>query len=317
MERATQGPSLPHIILGTWAIGGWMWGGTDEKHSIEAIRTSIECGIRAIDTAPAYGNGLSEQIVGKAIQSYNRDHLLIATKCGLTWSHNDPSVRKNLKAQSILNECDQSLKRLKVDYIDLYQIHWNDPHTPIEESWGALVKLLEVGKVKAIGVCNFSAAELAIAHSLFPIHTLQSPYSLMRRGIETDILPFCQNNQIALLAYSPLERGLLTGKVGLKTHFPTADHREQSPTFSMHNRKLAQEALNKLKPIAEKHQATLAQLILHCTYHMPGITAVLVGARNATQASENAKALSLRLTEDERFAIVSAFASEEMQLLDQ
>jgi aryl-alcohol dehydrogenase-like predicted oxidoreductase len=311
-----QGSSLPHIILGTWAIGGWMWGGTDEKESIEAIRTSIECGIRAIDTAPAYGNGLSEQIVGKAIQGYDRDHLLIATKCGLIWNHKDPYIRKNLKAASILNECDQSLKRLKVDYIDLYQIHWNDPHTPIEESWGAMVKLLEVGKVRAIGVCNFSAAELATAHALFPIHTLQSPYSLMRRGIEVDILPFCQNNQIALLAYSPLERGLLTGKIGLKTRFSAADHREQSPTFSMHNRKLALEALNKLKAIVEKHKATPAQLILQCTYRMPGITAVLVGARTGAQAAENIGALSLRLTEGERLAIVNAFASEDMQLSD-
>ncbi len=316
MERAMHDPSLPHMILGTWAIGGWMWGGTDEKHSIEAIRTSIECGIRAIDTAPAYGNGLSEQIVGKAIQGYARDQLLIATKCGLIWNPHDPSIRKNLKPQSILNECDQSLKRLKIDHIDLYQIHWNDPHTPIEESWGAMVKLLEVGKVKAIGVCNFSAAELAIAHSLFPIHTLQSPYSLMRRSIETDILPFCQNNQIALLAYSPLERGLLTGKIDLKTHFPVADHREQSATFSLPNRKLALKALSRLKPIAEKHRATLAQLILHCTYHMPGITAVLVGARTAAQAKENAGALSLRLTGAERFAIVDAFAAEDMQLSD-
>lgn len=319
MERPalqTSSIELPRIILGTWAIGGTMWGGTDEKTSIETIRTSIEKGIRAIDTAPLYGNGLCEKIVGKAIRGY-REQLIIATKCGLTWDPKEARTthyRHNLKAQSILNECEESLKRLNIDYIDLYQIHWNDPHTPIEESWGAMVKLLEMGKVRAIGVCNFSIAQLMSAHALYPIHSLQAPYSLMRRAIESDILPFCQNNQIALLAYSPLERGLLTGKVDLKRHFPALDHRQESPTFSLHNRKIALEALNRIAPLAKKCHATLSQLILHCTYQMPGITAVLAGARNVSQAAENAAALALHLTEEERFAIIEAFASQETQL---
>ena len=145
---------------------------------------------------------------------------------------------------------------------------------------------------------------------------MQAPYSLMRRGIEAHILPFCQNNHIDVLAYSPLERGLLTGKVGLDTHFPSTDHREHNPTFSRHNRKIVIDILNKIRPIATKHQATLAQIVLNCTYHMPGIAAVLVGARNGAQAKENAGTLAIHLTEAERFAIVDAFASEEIQLTD-
>lgn len=307
---------LPPLILGTWAMGGTIWGETVEKKSIEAIRTSIEKGIYAIDTAPSYGKGFCEKIVGKAIRGY-RDQLTIATKCGLVWDPQHASsnhYRRNLKAQSILNECEQSLKRLKLDYIDLYQIHCNDPLTPIEESWGAMVKLLEVGKVRAIGVCNFSLTELACAHALYPIYSLQAPYSLMRRGIESDILPFCQNNRIALLAYSPLERGLLTGKVGLKRRFPVWDHREQSPTFSMHNRTIASQALKRIAPLAKSFAATLPQLILHCTHQMPGIAAVVAGARSPAQAAENAGALVLHLTEEERFAIIETFASDEIQL---
>jgi methylglyoxal reductase len=306
---------LPPIILGTFVFGGLLRGGAEEKKLIKAVRTSIEKGICAIDTAPAYGKGLCEELVGKAIRGY-REQLTIATKCGLVWDSKEAysnHFRRNLKAKNIVKECEESLKRLNIDYIDLYQIEWNDPHTPLEESWGAMVRLLEVGKVRAIGVCNFSITELASAHALYPIHSLQAPYSLMRRGIESDILPFCQNNRIALLAYSPLEQGLLTGKVDLKRHFSALDHREQSPTFSMHNRKIALEALNKIAPLTKRYKATLTQLILHCTYQMPGITAVLAGARSAAQAAENAGALSLHLTEEERFAIIEAFASEEIQ----
>jgi aryl-alcohol dehydrogenase-like predicted oxidoreductase len=251
--------------------------------------------------------------------------VVLATKCGMRWDSDkgtDPwpsqdfkgnpvIIRKYLKPSSIAYECEQSLKRLNVDAIDLYQIHWPDSGTPIEESWGAMIRLLEEGKVRAIGVSNYNLQQLSAAHAIYPVHSIQSPYSLMRRGIEEDILPFCQNNNIAILGYSSLERGLLTGKITLHHQFAKGDHRSENPTFSVANRELAAKALDSIHPIAERHGATLSQIILNCTYHMPGITAVLAGARNAAQAVENAKAAALKLSQNERMHIVAAFAAIE------
>jgi aryl-alcohol dehydrogenase-like predicted oxidoreductase len=303
----TSSIKITPIVLGTWAIGGWMWGGTDEKDAIAAIQTSIDQGVTTIDTAAVYGMGLSETIVGKAIQG-RRDEVVIATKCGLRWSDSDDTLRRTSKPDSIAFECEQSLKRLGIDTIDLYQIHWPDTSTPIEDAWGAMVHLLEQGKVRAIGVSNFDAHQLSKAHAIYPVHSIQSPYSLMRRGHEEDIVPFCQNNNIAILAYSPLERGLLTGKIDAHYRFAKGDHRSENPTFSPANRARALAILENIRPIADRHHATLAQIILHCTYHMPGITAALAGARNAAQALENARAAALHLTQDERLSIVAAFA---------
>src|SRR5579862_5229090 len=226
MHKRSLGSSslkVTPLILGTWAIGGWLWGGTNEKDAIAAIHTSMEHGITTIDTAAVYRMGVSEELVGKAIKGY-RDKVVLATKCGMRWDTDKGSdpwqsrdnqgnpliIRKNLKPDSILYECEQSLKRLNVDVIDLYQIHWPDSGTPMEESWGAMVKLLEQGKVRSIGVCNYNLQQLSETHAIYPVHSIQLPYSLMRRDIEEDILPFCQNSNIAILAYSPLERGLLT-----------------------------------------------------------------------------------------------------------
>lgn len=330
MHRRPLGTStlkVSPIILGTWAIGGWMWGGTDEKKAIEAIVTSIEHGITTIDTAAVYGMGMSETLVGKAIKG-RRDKVTIATKCGMRWDSDEGSmpfetqdneghpmtVRRNSKPESIFWECDQSLKRLGTDVIDLYQIHWPDATTPIEDSWGAMVRLLEQGKVRAIGVSNYNIHQLEKAHAIYPVHSLQSPYSLMRRGIEDTLLPFCQNNNIALLAYSPLERGLLSGKIKDKRHFSKGDNRAEHPTFSHENRQKVLLALDTLRPIAKRHHATFAQLILNCTAHMPGITAALAGARNEAQALENAASLAFQLTSEEKMHIVSVFCEEDMQL---
>lgn len=307
------------IILGTWAIGGWLWGKAEEKDSIAAIQKSIEHGVNTLDTAAIYGLGLSEEVVGKAIKKC-RDKVVIATKCGMRWdteegtdpwSQNDMQgnpivIRKNLKPQSIFNECERSLKRLGVDTIDLYQIHWPDSSTPIEDSWQAMVKLKEQGKVRAIGVSNYNLEQLQEAHAIHPVDSIQPPYSLIRRGIEKDILPFCKGNQISVLVYSPLERGLLSGKVTLERKFPKGDHRNAHPLYTLENRKRILDALEKIKPIAEKYHATLPQILINCTIHMPGITAAIVGARNASQALENAEAAKLQLTADERRFIVSA-----------
>ncbi|HEY2810456.1 MAG TPA: aldo/keto reductase [Rhabdochlamydiaceae bacterium] len=322
MHKRSLGNSelkIPPIVLGTWAIGGWMWGGTNEKDAVEAIQTSIDEGITAIDTAAVYGMGLSEELVGKAIQG-RRDAVLIATKCGLRWNgHEQPSslseqdkaqlnVRRHLRPESIFWECEQSLKRLKIDAIDLYQIHWPDPSTPLEDSWNALMRLLEQGKVRAIGVCNYSLEQLREIHALYPVHSIQMPYSLIKRGAEEDIIPFCQNNTIAFLAYSPLERGLLSGKIGIDHRFPKGDSRAEDPLFSPQNRKCILALLEKLRPLAKRHNATLSQILINCTYHMPGVTAALVGARNAAQARENAQALSASLSEEERTHVLTVLS---------
>lgn len=306
------------ILLGTAAIGGTLWGGAEEKDSIEAICVSLENGITALDTAPVYGN--SEEIVGKALKK-NRDQTFIATKCGIKWLVNEKAlsyedfiiVTNNTKEDAIFRECEESLKRLDTDRIDLYQIHWPDPNTSIEESWEAMVKLKKQGKVGSIGVCNYSLEQLKQTHAIHPVDSIQLPYSLIRRDIEQNLIPFCQKNQISVLAYSPLERGLLTGKVPPERTFSEGDHRNAYDLFSLENRKLIMTALKQIEHIANSHKATLAQLVIATTMHLPGITGVIVGARNRTQALENAKALHLNLSPKERQLIVDTLHSEAIQ----
>jgi aryl-alcohol dehydrogenase-like predicted oxidoreductase len=314
------------IILGTWAIGGWMWGGTDEKKAVEAIQASIDDGVTTIDTAPAYGMGLSEELVGKAIKG-RRDKVILATKCGLRWDENDKTIhspnrdfkknpvdiRKDLSSKSIFYECEQSLKRMNVDVIDLFQIHWPDPATPIEESWNAMAQLLKQGKVRAIGVSNFSLDLLKSAQAIHPIDSVQPPYSLIRRGIEKDIIPYALANQIAVIVYSPLERGLLTGKYKPGQTFQEGDHRANKKTFKSEYLALIQETLAQIEPIAKRHRASLSQVIVNCTIHRPGITAALVGARDPSQAKENAKGAELSLSNEERDLIAKILSSPEIQ----
>ena len=327
MENRQLGASSVYvspITLGTWAIGGWMWGGTNEKEAISAIRASIDAGITTIDTAAIYGFGLSEQIVGKAIKG-RRDEVIIATKCGMRWDTNvgsdpwpqkdahgrDITIRKNCRPESIIHECEQSLKRLGVDVIDLYQIHWPDSQTPLEESWNAMVKLQHEGKVRAIGVSNYSLEQLRHVHAIRRVDSVQPPYSLIRRGIEHDLLPFCQHHQIGVLAYSPLERGLLTGRVGVDRVFAKGDHRNDLSMFSKENRQRVLDVIEGLRPIAEKHRSTVSQVILNCTIHIPGITAAIVGARGPDQAQENAKAGDRALTTDERLQVIHSLSALE------
>jgi aryl-alcohol dehydrogenase-like predicted oxidoreductase len=314
------------IILGTWAIGGWMWGGTEEKKSIEAIQASIENGIITIDTAPAYGMGLSEEIVGKAIKG-KRDKVVIATKCGLRWDEKDKTVRsphrdfkknpveiyRDLSRKSIFHECEQSLKRMNIDVIDIYQIHWPDPVAPIEDSWNAMADLKRQGKVRAIGVSNFGLDLLKTAHAIHPVDSVQPPYSLVRRGIEKEILPFAEAEQIAVIVYSSLERGLLTGKYKPGQTFPVGDHRSNKKTFKPEYLRNLQDALAEIKPLADKYHVAISQVIIDCTIHRPGITAALVGARDPRQAKENALAANLNLTGQERELIAKTLSHPELQ----
>ena len=324
MQHRQLGKSDVHVspvIFGAWAIGGWMWGGNDEKDSIEAIHASIDNGVNTIDTAAIYGQGHSEQLVGRAVAG-KRDKVVIATKCGMRWD--DPKQRgqkffdteengqkyavyKNSKPDSIEYECEQSLKRLGTDVIDLYQIHWMDMTTEPEESWAAMDKLVKAGKVRAIGTSNYDVKWLERCERVAPVASNQPPFSLINRGIENGVLPFCKENGIGTICYSPMERGLLTGKVTPDRQFEKGDHRATHKFFTKENRQRVIDALEPLKPIAEKHKATLAQLVINWTIHEPGITAALVGARNAEQAKQNAAAMNFTLSKDERTAIRHAF----------
>lgn len=218
------------ICLGTWAIGGWMWGGTDEQEAVKTIHKALELGINMIDTAPVYGFGTSEKIVGKALKEYgHRENIILATKVGLEW-HNQ-KINRNCSRKRIQQEINDSLKRLQTDYIDIYQIHWPDESTPFEETALELISLMESGKIHAIGVSNFSTQQMKQFLEFAPIHTLQPPYNLFERGIEKEILPFAEKTGIVTLAYGSLCRGLLSGKMTLDTQFTGDDLRKNDPKF--------------------------------------------------------------------------------------
>ncbi|MBS2007679.1 MAG: aldo/keto reductase [Cyanobacteria bacterium SZAS TMP-1] len=296
------------ITYGAWAIGGTMWGGSDEADAIEAIHASIDAGVTSIDTAPIYGYGKSEELVARAIAG-KRDQVQIFTKFGLRWDDSEgeyffelneggktTKIYRNARKKSVIAECEQSLKRLKTDHIDLYQCHWRDHTTELSETMEALAQLLKEGKILAAGVSNFTAEEIETSNKIVPIASDQPPYSMVLRDIEKDVLPFCIKNNIGVIVYSPLQRGLLTGKFKPDHKFSEGDHRASQPHFQPAYIKRVNEFLQNLKPYADKQNATTGNLVLAWTIHQPGITAALVGARDAAQASENARAADIKLT---------------------
>jgi aryl-alcohol dehydrogenase-like predicted oxidoreductase len=219
---------VSRVALGTWAMGGWMWGGTDRRESIATIRAALHQNINLIDTAPVYGFGVSEEIVGEALEGV-RAEAVIATKTGLEWR--DGKVYRNAIRERIMQEVDDSLRRLRTDYIDIYQVHWPDPKVPVEETAEAMRSLYEAGKIRAIGVSNFSVAEMERFRHVAPLHVLQPPYNLFERAIETDILPYARANHIATLGYGALCRGLLSGRMRLDSTFDGDDLRRIDPKF--------------------------------------------------------------------------------------
>jgi aryl-alcohol dehydrogenase-like predicted oxidoreductase len=219
---------VSRVALGTWAMGGWMWGGTDESQSVATIRSALDQGINLIDTAPVYGFGVSEEIVGKALTGI-RSRAVIATKVGLEWR--DGKVYRNATRSRIMTEIEASLRRLRTDYIDVYQVHWPDPLVPIEETAGAMSELYEQGTIRAIGVSNFSVSQIRAFRAVAPLHVLQSPYNLFERGIEAEILPYCLANGIATFGYGALCRGLLSGRMKPDSTFEGDDLRRVDPKF--------------------------------------------------------------------------------------
>jgi methylglyoxal reductase len=314
--------NLPVVSFGAWAIGGWMWGGTDDAAAIRAIHAAIDNGITCIDTAPAYGMGHSEIVVGKAITG-RRDSVIVATKCGLRWdatdgqfyfdtvdNSNDPKkFYKNLRPNSVRLECENSLRRMKIDHIDLYQCHWPDPTTPIEDTMAVLLALQREGKIRAFGVSNFTVEMMEACLLCGRIESDQPRYSALDRKIEAEILPFCQKNEIGVLAYSPIEQGMLSGKVGPDREFNEGDQRRNKPLFSWENRLKVLEMLESLRPISDEHNASFTQLFIAWTVAQPGLTSALVGARNEAQVLENAAAGDIVLSETENAAIRDAVES--------
>jgi len=310
---------LPVVTFGAWAAGGWMWGGTERKDAVEAIKAAYDLGVNAIDTAPIYGQGTSEEIVGEAIQGLPRDKVYILTKYGMRWdlakgnlafqskdnSGKDIDIYKYAGKDSIIKECEDSLKRLGTDYIDLYQIHWPDTTTPIAESMEAVERLIQAGKVRYAGVCNYSVEQMIEAEQSIKLASNQVPYSMVKRDIEKDVVPYCIEQKKSILAYSPLERGLLTGKMKPGHAFAEGDHRAGLYFFKEENLKRTNAFLDKIKPIADGKGISIGQLVILWTLEQPGITIALVGARNSEQAVQNARAIDASLTQEEIAFITS------------
>lgn len=315
MKKVQLGQSdlrISELAFGAWAIGGWMWGGADSREAIRAIETAVDSGMTTIDTAAVYGFGLSEELVGKAIKG-KRTNVEILTKFGLTWtekkgqyyfsskdnSGKDIDLYKYSAKEKVLFDCDQSLKRLGTDYIDLYQIHWPDPTTPVSETMEALQILVKQGKIRAGSVCNYPLDLMIEAEKTFPIASNQVPYSMVNRGIEKDIVPHCIEKNVGILAYSPLQRGLLTGKIKTGYNFNEGDSRPTTIFYKEPNLSNIIKMTDTLKKLADERGVTLSQLVLNWTIQQPGITCALAGARNAEQVRDNVKATEFSFSIEE------------------
>lgn len=288
------------VGLGTWAFGGDKWWGTqNDKDSFSVLEEAIKVGINLIDTAPVYGQGHSEEVIGEFLKgSKVREKIILATKVGLSWQKG--KVYRDLSRKRMRQEIDESRRRLKVDYIDIYQVHWPDPNTPIGETAETMYEFYNKGIIKAIGVSNYSIEQMQEFMRFSPLHTLQPPYNMFRRDIEKEIIPFCREKNISIISYIPLHSGVLTGKFFLQGEKIPDDlcrknHPDlKEPLFSV-NKKI----LSQMKEIATGYGKTLTQLVLNWTYNQPGIVSILVGARNLKQLSENIGCVGWRIDKED------------------
>jgi aryl-alcohol dehydrogenase-like predicted oxidoreductase len=304
---------LSAITYGAFAIGGTLWGGNEKQDSINAIHASLDNGVTSLDTAPFYGLGRSEELIGEAIKGKSRDKIQLLNKFGLVWDGSNkgkgefffdaedngatyPIYKFNSKA-NIIKEVEESLTRLGTDYIDLLQVHWPDATTPIEETMLAMDDLIKQGKIRAAGVCNYDVAQLTEAAKTIKLASNQVSYSMLNRAIEKDVVPYVLENNMGIIAYSPMERGLLTGKYFNEAKLKENDHR--NGYFGQFGVEKVKALLDAIEPIAVAKNASLSQLVLRWTSLQPGIAVVLAGARNAAQAIDNAKAMDVNLTDAE------------------
>lgn len=313
METCRLGYSdlhLTRIGLGTWAIGGggwdFGWGPQDDARSLVTIDRALELGINWIDTAAVYGFGHSEEIVGQAVAG-RRNEVIIATKCGRVWDEGSTTPYGRLTAENVRQEAEDSRRRLGVDVIDLYQIHWPDPEEQIEEAWATIAELIEEGKVRYGGVSNFSVEQLERIRPIHPVASLQPPYNMLARDIEEDLLPYCAENDIGVVAYSPMMSGLLTGKYDRESiqNLPDDDWRKDSTQFTDPELSANLELIEGLRPIAERQGKTLAQLAIAWVLRRPEVTAAIVGARRPDQIEETVKAGGWQLSEEDLVEIES------------
>jgi len=307
METRTFGNTdiqVTPVGLGTWAIGGWMWGGTDEAQSVDTIHRAIDKGIGLIDTAPVYGFGRSEEIVGKALADGRRDQVALATKVALNWNDDRDKVWRDATASRIEREVEDSLKRLQTDRIDIYQVHWPDSKTPMEETARALENLYQAGKIRAIGVSTFTPSQMDELQKTDPLHSLQPPYNLFEREIEQEVLPYCRENDIATITYGGLCRGLLTGKMREDTQFTGDDLRKNDPKFQGDRYRQYLKAVAELDAFArERYQKNVLALALRWLVDQPGVTTALWGARRPEQLDPVGEIDGWSLDEDAMAAI--------------
>ncbi|WP_160715986.1 aldo/keto reductase [Chitinophaga solisilvae] len=313
---------LSAITYGAFAIGGNMWGGNERKDSIASVKASLDNGVTTLDTAPFYGFGLSEEMIGEAIKGYDRSNIQLLTKFGLVWDGSNSGkgefffdaeeagkkipVYKYAAKASVIKEVEDSLKRLQTDYIDLLQIHWPDSTTPVSETMEALELLQQQGKIRAAGVSNYSVELVEAARKNLQIASNQVGYSMLNRGIEKDLVPYALEHQLGIIVYSPMERGLLTGKYFKDGKLKEDDHR--NGYFGQFDLAKVKTFLDTITPLAEAKNATLSQLVLRWTMLQPAITIVLAGARNAAQATANARAADIDITPEEMQFIHSALS---------
>ena len=304
----SSGIEASAVAFGAWAIGGWKWGGTDAERSVRAIRAALDAGVTMIDTAAVYGFGLSEELVGRAIAGRPREQIVLATKCGLRWDVESPTLHaesegrriyRSLAPDSIREELGRSLERLGVEHIDLYQTHWPDPETPLEAVIDTLDALVAEGLIRAWGFCNSDAESLGIAIEQGSPASDQERYSLLDREQDALNLPLCRTEGLAFLAYSPIAQGLLTGRIDARREFAESDLRHANPRFEPRVLEAVQAVLAPVKSLARDRDVTVEQLVLAWTLRQPGVSHVLVGARNVEQAESNARAGNLELDEEE------------------
>lgn len=301
------------IALGTWAMGGWMWGGTDDKASIRTIHTALDQGINLIDTAPIYGYGRSEEIVGEALrQRGRRESVILATKVGLDWTNG--KIERNSTRQRILHELEDSLRRLQTDYVDIYQVHWPDPLVPVEETAATLRELYEQGKIRAIGVSNYSPAEMARFSAVAPLHTIQPPYNLFEREIERDVLPFALGHDITTLTYGALCRGLMSGAMRTDRQFANGDMRKTTdPKFQPGHFAEYLNAVGQLDKFArENYGKRVIHLAVRWLLDQPGVGVALWGARRPEQLAPIREVMGWSLGKSD-FAAIDAILRENIR----